>query len=103
LTSAPHLLNASPMPKPVRSAPRCSNDGKSSSPSPCPGSVVDLNQHAIGAGTNSERHRTVRSGELECVLHEIPDHRREDLSIGFNRHFLQHRRDNEREAAGVRL
>ena len=46
---------------------------------------------------------TVGPRELERVLQEIADHRRKDLSIGFNREFLLHGRHNQLEVAGVRL
>ena len=40
---------------------------------------------------------------LNAFCSEIPDHRRKDLLIGFNRQFLLHRGHNQLEAAGVRL
>src|SRR5688572_9468670 len=53
--------------------------------------VVDLDQDALRAATNAQCHGAVRPCELERVLQEIPDYRREDSSIGVNRHSALHR------------
>jgi hypothetical protein len=50
--------------------------------------VLDVDDHAIGAGTNAQRYGTVRPSELERVLQEIADHRREDLLIGLDSQFV---------------
>src|SRR5581483_1445365 len=46
--------------------------------------VLDLDAHAIGARFNPERDRRTRTSELERVLQQVPNHRREDLAIGLD-------------------
>ena len=60
-----------------------------------PALVVDIDENAIGAASNAQRHGTVRPRELERVLQEIPDHRCEDLLISFNRQFFRHGGNNQ--------
>ncbi len=47
--------------------------------------VLDLDEHALGAGADAERDSGTRPGELEGVLQEVSHHRREDLAVSFDR------------------
>jgi hypothetical protein len=43
--------------------------------------ILDLNQHALGAGVDPKRDGGLRPGELERIPQEVSDHRREDSTV----------------------
>ena len=63
--------------------------------------VLDLNEHALGAGADPERDGSPRARELECVLQEVSHCRREDLSVGLDRHSIFYGYDGQCDAPGV--
>jgi hypothetical protein len=46
--------------------------------------VLDLDEHAIGAGRDAQAHPSPRAGELEGILKEIRDDGRENLAVGMH-------------------
>ena len=50
--------------------------------------VLDLDEHAFGAGTDPEHNGGPRSRELEGVLQRIHHDSREDLPVSLNDHAL---------------
>ena len=46
--------------------------------------VFDLEEHAVGACVDAEHHGRLRARELEGVLQQIDDNRRQNLAIGVN-------------------
>ena len=103
--SAPHRLKARPRPTPVRSALRCSNGRKSFVDIPARQTaalVLDLDEHALGAGANPERHGRPRAGELEGVLQKISHDRGQDLSVGLDRHAVFDGHGGQYDATSVR-
>ena len=97
---------ARPRPKPVRSALRCSNGRNSSSTFPSAETaafVLDLDEHALGAGADPERDGGMRPGELESVLQHVSHDRREDLSVSLDRHSILDGHHGESDATGVCL
>ena len=65
--------------------------------------VLDLDQHALGAGADPQRDGGTRAGELECVLQQISHHRREDLPVSLDRHSILDGHHGEPDAPGVCL
>ena len=65
--------------------------------------ILDLDEHALGAGANPERDGGPRPGELEGVLQKVSHDRGEDLPVGLDRHAVFDRRDRQSDATGVRI
>jgi hypothetical protein len=65
--------------------------------------VLDLDEHALGAGGDPERNGATRLGELECVLQEISDDGSEDLAIGLDGHSVVDGQDRQGDAPCVCL
>ena len=65
--------------------------------------VLDLDEHALGAGADPQRDGGTRPGELEGVLQQVSHDRREDLPVGLDRHAVLDGHDGERDAPGVGL
>src|SRR4029079_17912914 len=65
--------------------------------------VLDLDEHALGAGANPECNGGPGPRELEGVLQKVCDHRGEHLSVGRNRQGLVYRRDAQSDTTRIRI
>ena len=65
--------------------------------------VLDLDEHALGAGADPERDGRPRPGELEGVLQKVSHDRREDLPVSLDRHAVFDGHHDQSDATGVRL
>ena len=65
--------------------------------------VLNLDEHALGAGADPERDGGPRPGELERVLQKVSHDRSEDLSVSLDRHAVFDGRHGQSDATGVRL
>lgn len=65
--------------------------------------VLDLDEHALGTRANPERDGRLRPGELEGVLEKVPNDRRQDLSVGLDRHAVFHRTYRQPDPTSVRI
>jgi hypothetical protein len=65
--------------------------------------ILDLDEYAVGAGPHPERDGGPGAGELEGVLQEVSDHRREDLSVCFDRHAVFDGHHDQSDATGIRV
>jgi hypothetical protein len=65
--------------------------------------ILDLDEHALGAGPYPEGDRGPGPCELEGVLQEVSDDRGEDLTVSPDRHPVFDRRDGQTDATSIGL
>src|SRR5213593_1873345 len=63
--------------------------------------VLYVDDHAIGAASNAQRHGSVWPSELERVLQQIAEHRRKDQSICLNSQWILRNSYVQRDAPSV--
>jgi hypothetical protein len=105
-TATSAVQMASPSPTPLRSEPRCSNGRNSSSVFPGgrpPHSSSTSKSTRSNGCTHSQRDVATLASELESVLQQIGNRRRENLAIAFDGHGAVDGRNRKVETAGLRL
>ena len=65
--------------------------------------ILDLDEHAICAGSDPECDGGPGPCELESVLQEVSYHCSEDLSVSLDRHAVFNRRDGQSDTTGIGL
>lgn len=68
-----------------------------------PALVLDLDEHALGAGINFERDGGTRPSELEGVLQQVPYNRSEYLSVNLDHYPVFDGHHDQSDATGVRV